>query len=103
MRPGYLGSRRGLNPNERREPKDGEYSRAPPGTERTTLSWVRTALAAVVVCLLLMASLPQATWERLVIWMILGLVIYIAYGRRHSRVRTMAREQHTLVLEERTS
>ena len=58
---------------------------------------------AVVVCLLLMASLPQATWERLVIWMILGLVIYIAYGRRHSRVRTMAREQHTLVLEERTS
>jgi APA family basic amino acid/polyamine antiporter len=60
-------------------------------------------LLAVAVCLLLMASLPQATWERLVIWMILGLVIYIAYGRRHSRVRTMAREQHTLVLEERTS
>ncbi len=58
---------------------------------------------AVVVCLLLMASLPQATWERLVIWMVLGLAIYAGYGRRHSRVRTSARERRTLVLEGRTS
>ena len=44
-------------------------------------------IAAVAVCLLLMASLPWATWERLVIWMAIGLVIYFAYGYRHSRVR----------------
>ena len=39
------------------------------------------------VSMLLMASLPWATWERLVIWMALGLAIYVAYGYRHSRVR----------------
>jgi len=44
-------------------------------------------IAAVAVCLLLMASLPWATWERLVIWMAIGLAIYFAYGYRHSRVR----------------
>ena len=44
-------------------------------------------IAAVAVCLLLMASLPRATWERLVIWMAIGLAIYFAYGYRHSRLR----------------
>jgi APA family basic amino acid/polyamine antiporter len=42
---------------------------------------------SVLVCLLLMASLPRATWERLVIWMALGLVLYMLYGRTHSRLR----------------
>jgi APA family basic amino acid/polyamine antiporter len=60
-------------------------------------------LLAVIVCLLLMASLPQATWERLVIWMVLGLAIYVGYGRRHSRVRMAARAERRLVLNERTS
>jgi APA family basic amino acid/polyamine antiporter len=35
----------------------------------------------------LMASLPRDTWERLVGWMALGLVVYFAYGWRHSRAR----------------
>jgi APA family basic amino acid/polyamine antiporter len=42
---------------------------------------------SVVVCLALMASLPRETWERLVIWMVLGLVFYACYGYRHSVVR----------------
>jgi APA family basic amino acid/polyamine antiporter len=42
-------------------------------------------LAGIVSCLALMASLPRSSWERLFIWMAIGLAIYLAYGRRHSR------------------
>ena len=34
-----------------------------------------------------MASLPFETWERLVVWMALGLAIYFAYGRKHATLR----------------
>jgi len=36
--------------------------------------------------LYLMISLPWTTWERLIIWFAVGLVIYFAYGVRHSRL-----------------
>jgi APA family basic amino acid/polyamine antiporter len=35
---------------------------------------------------LLMASLPLNTWLRLVVWLIIGMVIYFTYGRKHSRL-----------------
>lgn len=35
-------------------------------------------------CLMLMFSLPAANWYRLFGWLGLGLVIYFAYGKRHS-------------------
>ncbi len=35
----------------------------------------------------LMASLSWATWERLIIWMAIGLVIYFLYGYRNSKLR----------------
>jgi APA family basic amino acid/polyamine antiporter len=38
-------------------------------------------------CLALMAALPIETWIRLVVWLIVGLVIYFTYGVRHSRVQ----------------
>jgi APA family basic amino acid/polyamine antiporter len=41
-------------------------------------------IASAVVSLLLMMSLPIETWERLVIWMAIGVAIYFAYGRRRS-------------------
>ena len=41
-------------------------------------------IAGAVICLAQMIGLPLATWERLFIWLIAGLVIYAAYGRRHS-------------------
>jgi basic amino acid/polyamine antiporter, APA family len=45
------------------------------------------ALSAIV-ALVLMLGLPRATWERLVLWMVLGVVVYSLYGYRRSRLRT---------------
>ena len=34
-----------------------------------------------------MKDLPGTTWIRFVVWLVVGLVIYAAYGYRHSRLR----------------
>jgi APA family basic amino acid/polyamine antiporter len=44
------------------------------------------ALSALV-SLGLMAGLPLITWERLIVWMAIGIVFYFAYGYSHSEVR----------------
>ena len=41
-------------------------------------------ILGILTCLLLMFSLPYENWVRLILWLILGLIIYFAYGRRHS-------------------
>jgi hypothetical protein len=33
---------------------------------------------------MLMFSLPSENWIRLFVWLIIGLVIYFVYGRKHS-------------------
>jgi APA family basic amino acid/polyamine antiporter len=43
--------------------------------------------AGVILCVLLMLSLPGENWLRLVIWLAIGLVIYFAYGYWHSKLR----------------
>jgi APA family basic amino acid/polyamine antiporter len=43
-------------------------------------------ILAVLASLWLMLNLPAETWERFVIWMAVGAVVYFGYGRRHSRV-----------------
>ena len=44
--------------------------------------WVPVVpLLGVFSCLWLMKSLPWPTWERLIIWLIIGLLIYFLYGR----------------------
>jgi APA family basic amino acid/polyamine antiporter len=53
---------------------------------KTPLVPLVPALSAVV-ALALMASLPRETWERLVIWMVVGIVLYFAYGYKHSVLR----------------
>jgi APA family basic amino acid/polyamine antiporter len=35
-------------------------------------------------CVALMASLAVDTWIRFVVWLVIGLVVYLGYGRRHS-------------------
>jgi len=43
-------------------------------------------LAAMAACLLLAAGLPAVTWVRFGLWLTGGLVLYMLYGRRHSRL-----------------
>ncbi len=38
----------------------------------------------VLFCLMLMFSLPSENWLRLFVWLVVGMVIYFAYGRFHS-------------------
>jgi APA family basic amino acid/polyamine antiporter len=45
------------------------------------------ALSALV-ALALMLGLPRATWERLLLWMLIGVAVYFAYGFRRSRLRS---------------
>jgi len=49
--------------------------------------WVpMVPIFAIGGCFYLMASLPWVTWERFLIWLVLGLAVYAFYGRRHSRL-----------------
>jgi APA family basic amino acid/polyamine antiporter len=45
-----------------------------------------TAPAGALSALYLMVSLPWRTWERLIIWFVIGLVLYGTFGYRHSRL-----------------
>jgi basic amino acid/polyamine antiporter, APA family len=40
-----------------------------------------------LICLAQMVGLPVATWERLLIWLAIGLALYFSYSRRGSRAR----------------
>ncbi|WP_262248993.1 amino acid permease [Parapedobacter soli] len=44
-------------------------------------------ILGIVVCIAMMASLPVESWERLAIWMAVGIVIYFSYSRYHSKIR----------------
>ncbi|GGK91588.1 amino acid permease [Mangrovihabitans endophyticus] len=47
----------------------------------------------IVFAVYLMTDLPLTTWVRFVVWLVLGIVIYVAYGYRHSRMRRRAAER----------
>jgi APA family basic amino acid/polyamine antiporter len=49
-----------------------------------------TPIMGITVSLLMMFSLAWQTWARLIIWLVIGLVIYFVYGRHHSKVQSLA-------------
>jgi APA family basic amino acid/polyamine antiporter len=44
-------------------------------------------ILGILACAGLMATLPGDTWLRLLIWLLIGFVIYFAYGRKHSHLQ----------------
>ena len=44
-------------------------------------------IAGILICVAMMVSLPGDTWIRLAVWMIIGLIIYFVYSKKHSLIR----------------
>lgn len=44
-------------------------------------------ILGIVTCLFMMVFLPADTWIRLLIWMVIGLDVYIVYGFKNSRLQ----------------
>ena len=53
---------------------------------RVPLVWV-VGPACIAICVYLMTALTRVTWERFIIWLIVGLALYFLYGMRHSNLR----------------
>ncbi len=45
-------------------------------------------LMGILISLAMMLGLNGVTWIRLVVWLIIGMVIYFGYGIKHSRIRS---------------
>jgi APA family basic amino acid/polyamine antiporter len=57
---------------------------------RVPFAWPVCVLSAAG-CLFIMYGLPGAAWRRFGGWLVIGLVLYFAYGYRHSRLRRDSR------------
>ena len=45
-----------------------------------------TPLLSIGFCLVLIAGLNWETWVRFLVWLAIGLTLYFAYGRKHSKI-----------------
>ncbi|HEY3160066.1 MAG TPA: amino acid permease C-terminal domain-containing protein, partial [Vicinamibacterales bacterium] len=53
---------------------------------RVPFVWPVTLMGAAA-CIYTMWGLPRTAWERFGIWLVIGAVLYAAYGYRHSKLR----------------
>jgi len=65
-----------------------------PRAFRVPAVWLVAPLG-IFACLFVMAGLPYQAWERFGIWLIIGTVLYVAYGYRHSRLRRPSATEST--------
>jgi len=82
--------------------KQGERQRA----FRVPLVWF-VAPGSVLCCLVLMMGLPVENWIRFVVWLIIGMLLYLSYGARRStsgaelapadRLRGLAKADRALI------
>jgi APA family basic amino acid/polyamine antiporter len=57
-----------------------------PRAFRVPFVWVVAPLG-IAACVFVMLGLPTQAWERFAMWLAIGVVIYVAYGYRHSHLR----------------
>ncbi len=50
-----------------------------------------TCIAGALVCGFMIWNLPHSTWVRLVVWTAVGVVVYVLYGYRHSKLHRPGR------------
>lgn len=51
-------------------------------------------ILGIITCLFMMVFLPGDTWLRLIIWLVIGFVVYFAYSQKNSKLRN---PENTLV------
>jgi APA family basic amino acid/polyamine antiporter len=59
-------------------------------------------ILGIITCLFMMVFLPADTWIRLLIWMIIGLDVYILYGFKKSKLQTATPSYSDLLILKRT-
>jgi basic amino acid/polyamine antiporter, APA family len=53
---------------------------------RVPLVWA-VSLVGAFACFYTMLGLPRTAWERFGIWLVIGAIIYVFYGYKHSQLR----------------
>ncbi|GAA0941001.1 amino acid permease [Actinocorallia libanotica] len=54
-------------------------------------------ILAVLGSLFVMVNLPVETWIRFFVWMLIGVVIYLVYGRRHSKLAMSEKSSRSVI------
>ena len=50
-------------------------------------------IMGIIISLLMMVSLNGATWVRLFVWLIIGMIVYFTYGKKHSKVQLASQQE----------
>jgi len=48
------------------------------------------SILGIIVCGAMIYGLGWTNWLRLIVWLVIGLVFYFAYGKKHSKLQTGA-------------